>query len=149
MRPIMFSLYSCRMEFIRATDSVSSIIMLSIAILSSISASHAKLPHQLAIRLYAVRNTFFSQISLLPLNAAAKSLSTRDRQRRSCFLCNSASASSISFCVRFLKSHRQENSSARYNLNKVILSFRIRFVYANIRADTNACIKTCVTNISR
>ena len=118
--------------------------MLSIAILSSISASilsqfrsihcramrvaaSAKLPHQPVTDLYAS-----SAISLLPLNAAAKSLSRQ-----------TGSAGLASYIIRlphqaylsasdFQKSHRQVISSARCSLNKVIVPLCARFAYANI-----------------
>ena len=72
-----------------------------------------------------------SAISVLPLNAAAKSLG-RQTGRASLSSYYSASASSNSFCVRFQKSHRQGSSSARCSLSKVILPSCARFAYANI-----------------
>ena len=84
------------------------------------------MPHQPVTDLYAS-----SVISLLPLNAAAKSLG-RQTGRASLSSYYSASASSNSFCVRFQKSHRQGSSSARCSLNKVIVPLCARFAYANI-----------------
>ena len=71
-------------------------------------------------------------ISLLPLNAAAKSLSRQTGR-----------ASLASYIIRlphqaylsasdFQKSHRQEISSARCSLNKEIVPLCARFAYANI-----------------
>ena len=73
-----------------------------------------------------------SAISPLPLNAAAKSLSRQTGR-----------ASLASYIIRlphqaylsasdFQKSHRQEISSARCSLNKVIVPLCARFAYANI-----------------